>query len=154
MQPFFGVLLRTDRPSAVPPKGAHGRNIRIREDALRASVPELVGKPLYASTCLTKHDVQREIGTITSAAVLNGLVVVRGMVAELHALELAACEEPLGMSYDASEAVVEDTSLEDVWVVRQVMFAGATVVLQRKAAHKADSLFVLRGAFPQRGAAA
>ncbi len=152
---FRGVLTVVDAASDKSPSGARGHRVLLTRRAAEAAMPSLMGMGLDYSPALDRHDARRKIGVITKAEIVGRLIEVGGflyardfpeIVAEIgrpaHTKNtarsaVAAGSEPegLGMSYEITDAFVEDIKAS-VWVLSRVTFTGAAVLRRDKAAYR------------------
>jgi hypothetical protein len=152
---FRGVLTVVDAASDKSPSGARGHRVLLTRRAAEAAMPSLMGMGLDYSPALDRHDARRKIGVITKAEIVGRLIEVGGflyardfpeIVAEIGRLAhtknaakngVAAGSEPegLGMSYEITDAFVEDIKAS-VWVLSRVTFTGAAVLRRDKAAYR------------------
>jgi len=157
---FRGVLTIVDVASDKSPSGARGHRVLLTRRAAEAAIPSLMGMALDYSPALDRHDARRKIGVITRAEIVGRLIEVGGflyardfpeIVAEIGGKKKAGVslsgrrENPegtagggaragLGMSYEITDAVVEDITAS-VWVLNRVTFTGAAVLRRDKAAY-------------------
>jgi len=161
---FRGVLTVVDAASDKSPSGARGHRVLLTRRAAEAAIPSLMGMGLDYSPALDRHDARRKIGVITRAEIVGRFVEVGGflyardfpeIVAEIgrpsskgpssrggsvsaRAAEangkVGAVRAGLGMSYEITDALVEDITA-GVWVLNRVTFTGAAVLRRDKAAY-------------------
>ena len=142
---FSGVLLIADKPSTKPPSGARGHRILVTKGTLRKSIKSLIGAPLWASSCLSKHDrISNRVGTIHEATLDEDFLIISGEIdrSDDRFLSIQASQETLGLSFDALDCTVKDMR-ERVWVLDSVNLIGATVLYRRKASFRKDTIFWL-----------
>jgi hypothetical protein len=133
---FLGILGYVDTPSEKAPSGARGHKVELGRKAAVEALGSIVGMGVCRSADNTCHDAQRKIGVITSAKLIGKRIVVRGI---LYAKDFAKDVEEIrkgksGMSYEIGDAHVHDLRKE-VWMLTQINFTGAAVLLQEKAAY-------------------
>jgi hypothetical protein len=158
---FRGVLTIVDVASDKSPSGARGHRVLLTRRAAEAAIPSLMGMGLDYSPALDRHDARRKIGVITRAEIVGRVIEVGGflyardfpeIVAQIGrpaptgapGLEgrtrtdsrLPAPRAGLGMSYEITDALVEDITAS-VWVLNRVTFTGAAVLRRDKAAYRA-----------------
>ncbi len=156
---FRGVLTIVDVASDKSPSGARGHRVLLTRRAAEAAIPSLMGMGLDYSPALDRHDARRKIGVITRAEIVGRVIEVGGflyardfpeIVAEIGrpgrtAASVSAGPETadrnvcathagLGMSYEITDALVEDITAS-VWVLNRVTFTGAAVLRRDKAAY-------------------
>lgn len=146
MIPFKAVLFIIGKPSIDNPSGSRGRKVRLSPAAVEHAMRDLPGKPICRSGCLKTHDNNNQIGEIQRAYAIGDMFCIEGEIFDQHAVDLDACTEPLGVSYDARNCHVRDVREREVWVVEAGDFIGVNVLLQRKAAHRENCLFWLEAA--------
>ena len=143
MSRFQAVLFIVGMPTVLSPCGARGRRILMKQGAVDCALRDLPGKPLYRSRCLKTHDRSNQIGTIESAFIVGDMFCIAGEVFEGQEISLAACEETMGVSYEANNCHVVDMRPERQWEIGRAEFVGAAVLLQKRAGHKERCLFWL-----------
>jgi len=153
---FRGVLTIVDVASDKSPSGARGHRVLLTRRAAEAAIPSLMGMGLDCSPALDRHDAQRKIGVITRAEIVGRMIEVGGflyardfpeIVAEIGRprrtstsvsagadRNVRAARAGLGMSYEITDALVEDIKAS-VWVLNRVTFTGAAVLRRDKAAY-------------------
>jgi hypothetical protein len=156
---FRGVLTIVDVASDKSPSGARGHRVLLTRRAAEAAIPSLMGMGLDYSPALDRHDAQRKIGVITRAEIVGRMIEVGGflyardfpeIVAEIGRpgrtgtsvsagpargnKNVRASRAELGMSYEITDALVEDIKAS-VWVLNRVTFTGAAVLRKDKAAY-------------------
>ncbi len=153
---FRGVLTIVDVASDKSPSGARGHRVLLTRRAAEAAIPSLMGMGLDYSPALDRHDAQRKIGVITRAEIVGRMIEVGGflyardfpeIVAEIGRprrtstsvsagadRNVRAARAGLGMSYEITDALVEDIKAS-VWVLNRVTFTGAAVLRRDKAAY-------------------
>jgi len=151
---FRGVLTVVDAASDKSPSGARGHRVLLTRRAAEAAMPSLMGMGLDYSPALDRHDARRKIGVITKAEIVGRLIEVGGflyardfpeIVAEIgrpahsknakNAVSAGSEPEGLGMSYEITDAFVEDIKAS-IWVLSRVTFTGAAVLRRDKAAYR------------------
>ena len=127
---FRGVLTIVDAASDKSPAGARGHRVLLTRRAAEAAIPSLMGMGLDYSPALDRHDARRKIGVITRAEIVGRMIEVGGflyardfpeIVAEIgrpgrrvhrcrdgERRRLRASAAGLGMSYEITDALVED----------------------------------------------
>ncbi len=150
---FRGVLTTVDAASDKAPSGARGHRVLLTRRAAEAAMPSLMGMGLDYSPALDRHDARRTIGVITRAEIVGRVIEVGGflyardfpeIVAEIGRPgsggtgdnSVRASRAGLGMSYEITDALVEDNTAS-VWVLNRVTFTGAAVLRRDKAAYRA-----------------
>jgi hypothetical protein len=141
--PFRGVLTTVDVSSDRPPAGARGHRVLLTRSAAEQALPSLIGMALDYTPALDGHDSRRKVGIITSAEVEGDEVVVAGYMfgrdfPELMK-EMAGKSGRLGMSYELADARVKDVR-SPVWILEEVTFTGAAILLRSKAAYERTSI--------------
>ena len=157
---FRGVLTIVDVASDKAPSGARGHRVLLTRRAAEAAMPSLMGMGLDYSPALDRHDARRKIGVITRAEIVGRVIEVGGflyardfpeIVAEIGRpgrtgasgsagpenanRDVRATRAGLGMSYEITDALVEDITAS-VWVLNRVTFTGAAVLRRDKAAYR------------------
>src|SRR5271165_8908 len=145
---FRGVLTIVDVASDKSPSGARGHRVLLTRRAAEAAIPSLMGMGLDYSPAFDRHDARRKIGVITRADIVGRCVEIAGflyardfpeIVAEIgrpaRASATASAGSGLGMSYEITDALVEDITAS-VWVLNRVTFTGAAVLRRDKAAYR------------------
>ena len=157
---FRGVLTIVDVASDKAPSGARGHRVLLTRRAAEAAMPSLMGMGLDYSPALDRHDARRKIGVITRADIVGRVIEVGGflyardfpeIVAEIGRpgrtgasgsagqantnRDVRATRARLGMSYEITDALVEDITAS-VWVLNRVTFTGAAVLRLDKAAYR------------------
>jgi hypothetical protein len=111
--------------------------VLTREAAQRA-LPSLIGMGLGYTPKLDGHDARRKIGVITGAEIVGRDLVIEGHLFARDfpemMRELRAKDGVLGLSYEVSDAIVEDIQAR-VWKLTDVTFTGAALLLRDKAAY-------------------
>jgi hypothetical protein len=156
---FRGVLTIVDVASDKSPSGARGHRVLLTRRAAEAAIPSLMGMGLDYSPALDRHDARRKIGVITRAEIVGRVIEVGGFLyardfpeivaeigrprrrgaavcarAEIVSGNGHASRSGLGMSYEITDALVEDITAS-VWVLNRVTFTGAAVLRRDKAAY-------------------
>jgi len=153
---FRGVLTIVDVASDKSPAGARGHRVLLTRSAAEAAIPSLMGMGLDYSPALDRHDARRKIGVITHAEIVGRVIEVGGFLyardfpeivkeigkpraestakAKSMSANSRAPNMKLGMSYEITDAVVEDIKAS-VWVLSRVTFTGAAVLRRDKAAY-------------------
>jgi len=159
---FRGVLTTVDAASDKAPAGARGHRVMLTRAAAEEAIPSLLGMGLDYSPRLDGHDTRRKIGVITRAEIVGREIGVGGflygrdfpeMVEEIGKTmapqrsgadgEVRAGEVELGMSYEITDAVVEDNKAQ-IWVLKHVTFTGAAVLRRDKAAYRTTWIELVR----------
>lgn len=135
---FVGVLATVDRASERAPAGARGHRVQLTREAAERALPSLIGMGLGYTPKLDGHDARRKVGVITSAEIVGHEMVIEGYLfardfPELIR-ELRMKDGELGLSYEVSDAIVEDMQAR-VWKLTDVTFTGAALLLREKAAY-------------------
>src|SRR6185312_10060449 len=123
-EPFRGVLTVVDTPSDKPPAGSRGHRVILTRTAAERALPSLLGMALDYSPMLDRHDVRRKVGVITSAEIVGKAIQLSGYLfakdfpeiveqIEKGVIHASAATRhrpanPLGMSYEISDASVAD----------------------------------------------
>jgi hypothetical protein len=111
--------------------------VLTREAAERA-LPSLIGMGLGYTPKLDGHDARRKVGVITSAEIVGKEVMIEGYLFARDFPELMrevrVRDGELGLSYEVSDAIVEDMKAR-VWKLTEVTFTGAALLLREKAAY-------------------
>jgi len=135
---FVGVLTTVDAPSERAPAGARGHRVLLTRAAAEKALPSLIGMGLGYTPKLDGHDARRKIGVITSAEIVGKEIVIEGHLFARDfpemMRELRAKDGQLGLSYEVSDAIVEDMKAR-VWKLTDVTFTGAALLLREKAAY-------------------
>jgi hypothetical protein len=134
---FIGVLTTVDTPSERAPSGARGHRVVLTREAAERALPSLIGMGLGYTPKLDGHDARRKIGVITGAEIIGKELVIEGHLFARDfpdmMRELRAKDGVLGLSYEVSDAIVEDMQAR-VWKLTDVTFTGAALLLRDKAA--------------------
>lgn len=135
---FVGVLTTVDAPSERAPAGARGHRVMLTRAAAEKALPSLIGMGLGYTPKLDGHDARRKIGVITAAEIVGKEIVIEGHLFARDfpemMRELRAKDGELGLSYEVSDAIVEDMKAR-VWKLTDVTFTGAALLLREKAAY-------------------
>jgi hypothetical protein len=135
---FVGVLSTVDTPSERAPSGARGHRVVLTREAAERALPSLIGMGLGYTPKLDGHDARRKIGVITGAEIIGKELVIEGHLFARDfpemMRELRAKDGTLGLSYEVSDAIVEDMQAR-VWKLTDVTFTGAALLLRDKAAY-------------------
>ncbi len=150
-EPFRGVLTLVDTPSDKPPAGSRGHRVILTRTAAERALPSLLGMALDYSPSFDRHDARRKVGVITRAEIVGRELELSGYLFAkdfpeivkqiesgfLHASGTAhrRLQNPLGMSYEISNASVADTRAK-IWTLTQVTFTGAAILRRDKAAYR------------------
>jgi hypothetical protein len=147
---FRGVLTLVDTPSDKPPAGSRGHRVILTRTAAERALPSLLGMALDYSPSFDRHDARRKVGVITQAEIagkeleLSGYLfakdfpeivqqigsgVIHAGAAQKHG------QNPLGMSYEISDASVADVRAK-IWTLTHVTFTGAAILRRDKAAYR------------------
>lgn len=137
-QRFVGVLTTIEQPSERAPAGARGHRVLLTRAAAEKALPSLIGMGLGYTPKLDGHDARRKIGVITGAEIVGREIVIEGHLFARDfpemMRELRAKDGALGLSYEVSDAQVEDMRA-GVWKLTDVTFTGAALLLRDKAAY-------------------
>lgn len=140
---FSGVLTRLDKPSDRAPSGASGHRVVLPRAVAERALPSLLGMAVDYAPGLRGHDTRRKVGVITRAEIVGDRLEVAGYLFGKDfpdvVKEVRACRESLGMSYEVTDVRVADTTA-DIWMLDQVTFTGAAILLQSVAAYQTTSL--------------
>ena len=143
---FVGVLTTVDAPSERAPAGARGHRVELTRAAAERALPSLIGMGLGYTPKLDGHDARRKIGVITGAEIVGKEVVIEGhlFARDFPELirELRMKDGELGLSYEVSDAIVEDMQAR-VWKLTDVTFTGAALLRRDKAAYGQTTWFRL-----------
>ena len=141
---FCGVLTLVDVASDRAPAGARGHRVVLTRAAAEKALPSLLGMALDYAPTLDRHDTRRKVGIITQAEIVGRQLQLSGylfakdfpeIVKEIKAAEFAAKSvRALGMSYEITDARVADMRSKN-WTLTHVMFTGAAILRQDKAAY-------------------
>jgi hypothetical protein len=156
-EPFHGVLTLVDTPSDKPPAGSRGHRVVLTRAAAERALPSLLGMGLDYSPMLDRHDVRRKVGVITRAEIVGKVLELSGylfakdfpeIVRQIESGSIQAStasslssslrkrpQNPLGMSYEISDASVADVRAK-VWTLTRVTFTGAAILRRDKAAYR------------------
>jgi hypothetical protein len=149
-EPFRGVLTLVDTASDKPPAGSRGHRVILTRAAAERALASLLGMALDYSPRLDRHDTRRKVGVITRAEIVGKSIEVSGYLfakdfpevvqqIESGVIHAASARKrphnPLGMSYEISDASVADTR-EKVWTLTRVTFTGAAILRRDKAAYR------------------
>jgi hypothetical protein len=150
---FRGVLTLVDTPSDKPPAGSRGHRVVLTRTAAERALPSLLGMGLDYSPMFDRHDARRKVGVITWAEItgkaldLGGYLfakdfpeIVRHIESGSGSMQASASsrrrlQNPLGMSYEISDASVADVRAK-IWTLTQVTFTGAAILRRDKAAYR------------------
>lgn len=140
--PFSGVLVTLDAPSDQPPHGSDGHLIQMPKEAAARRLRSLIGMGVNYAPELTDHAPRKKVGVITSAWLEGNAVRVKGHIWK-HDFPEAVVDikgkNGLGMSMELGEVRVRDTD-EDVWILDDFQFTGATILKSGRAAYWQTSL--------------
>jgi hypothetical protein len=149
-EPFHGVLTLVNTPSDRPPAGSHGHRVILTREAAERALPSLLGMALDYSPLLDRHDTRRKVGVISRAEIVGRSIEVGGylfakdfpeIVRQIESGGIHASagrrrpQNPLGMSYEISDASVADTRAR-IWTLTRVTFTGAAILRRDKAAYR------------------
>ena len=150
-EPFRGVLTLVDTPSDKPPAGSRGHRVVLTRAAAERALPSLIGMALDYAPAFDRHDARRKVGVITRAEIvgkdleLNGYLFAKDFPEIVRQIELGAIQasaatrkrpqNPLGMSYEISDASVADVRSK-IWTLTRVTFTGAAILRRDKAAYR------------------
>lgn len=148
--PFSGVLTYFDIPSDMAPHGSGGRKVLIPSSVGVPALESLVGMAVNLVDG-KEHAPQEKIGIITSAEVgepiQNGTpVLVQGFIYAHDfpeaALDIKLNQSALGFSYETTNTLLAsgDYNGEDVAVVTQIVFTGASILYAADAAYTTTTL--------------
>jgi hypothetical protein len=140
-----------DTPSDKPPAGSRGHRVILTRTAAERALPSLLGMALDYSPMLDRHDARRKVGVITSAEIVGKAIKLSGYLfakdfpeiveqIERGVMHASAATRrrplnPLGMSYEISDASVADVR-EKIWTLTRVTFTGAAILRRDKAAYR------------------
>ena len=115
----------------------------LTREAEETALPSLLGMGIDYRPAWDGHDARRKIGVLTEANLIGNRLAVRGYLYARDFPEVAAAiqaksSDALGMSYELTDARVEDMRAE-IWRLTRVTFTGAAVLLRDKAAYSATS---------------
>jgi len=150
-EPFRGVLTLVDTPSDKAPAGSRGHRVVLTRVAAERALPSLLGMALDYSPALDRHDARRKVGVITRAEIVGKTIDLGGYLfakdfpeivrqIEIGSIQASAGrnrrpENPLGMSYEISDASVADVRAK-IWMLTRVTFTGAAILRRDKAAYR------------------
>jgi hypothetical protein len=150
-EPFRGVLTLVDTPSDKAPAGSRGHRVVLTRAAAERALPSLLGMALDYAPTLDRHDARRKVGVITRAEIVGKTIELGGYLfakdfpeivrqIEMGSIQASAGrsrrpENPLGMSYEISDASVADVRAK-IWMLTRVTFTGAAILLRDKAAYR------------------
>ena len=150
-EPFRGVLTLVDTPSDKPPAGSRGHRVILTRAAAERALPSLLGMALDYSPMLDRHDARRKVGVITRAEIVGKAIELSGYLfakdfpeiveqigtGVIHGSAAAPRRpaNPLGMSYEISDASVADVR-DKIWTLTCVTFTGAAILRRDKAAYR------------------
>ncbi|HEY1802264.1 MAG TPA: hypothetical protein VGG46_15165 [Terriglobales bacterium] len=147
---FRGVLTLVDVASDRAPAGARGHRVVLTRTAAEKALPSLLGMALDYAPTFDRHDTRRKVGIITRADIVGRQLELGGylfakdfpeIVREIrasatgHADKSVRATRALGMSYEIADARVADMRSK-IWTLTHVMFTGAAVLRQDKAAYR------------------
>ena len=143
---FRGVLTLVDVASDRAPAGARGHRVVLTRAAAEKALPSLLGMALDYAPTLDRHDTRRKVGIITRADIvgrqleLGGYLFAKDFPEIVKEIKAAGSEtrrytRALGMSYEIADARVADMRSK-VWTLTHVMFTGAAILRQDKAAYQ------------------
>lgn len=148
---FRGVLTLIDTPSDKPPAGSRGHRVVLTRAAAERALPSLLGMALDYSPSFDRHDARRKVGVITRAEIvgkkieLSGYLYAKDFPEVVRQIETGIMHassshrgkplNPLGMSYEISDANVADTRAK-IWTLTKVTFTGAAILRRDKAAYR------------------
>ena len=150
-EPFHGVLTVVDTPSDKAPAGSRGHRVILTRTAAERALPSLLGMALDYSPSFDRHDARRKVGVITRAEIvgkeieLSGYLFAKDFPEIVRQIETGSINasavrrnrptNPLGMSYEISDASVADTRAK-IWTLTRVTFTGAAILRRDKAAYR------------------
>lgn len=150
-EPFHGVLTVVDTPSDKAPAGSRGHRVILTRTAAERALPSLLGMGLDYSPSFDRHDARRKVGVITRAEIVGQTIELSGYLfakdfpeivrqIETGSIDASAIRRnrptnPLGMSYEISDASIADTR-EKIWRLTRVTFTGAAILRRDKAAYR------------------
>jgi hypothetical protein len=144
--PFEGCLTLVDTPSDRAPSGARGHRVVLTRSAAEAALPSLLGMAVDYKAGWDGHDARQKCGIITSAELDDNQLLVEGYLYARDFPEMEPALTPgMGMSYELADAHVADMRAS-VWTLTRATFTGAAILLREKAAYRATSFRVQRGA--------
>lgn len=141
---FEGIVFKINQASRVAPKGASEHRVKLLDTAIQQGLEQLPGRPLFASKGFLTHNRNSPIGIIEHAFIVGDMFCISGHLNTqlTWPLSLQACNEPLGLSYDITNAIILDMAAP-IFEISKAKWLGVTVVRQRKAAYREDTLFWL-----------
>jgi hypothetical protein len=140
--PFSGVLTLIDVASDKAPSGGRGHRVIVTRGAAEAALPSLRGMGLNYRMDWDGHDPKLKFGVISGARIVgnelrvSGYIYARDFPEVERAIRVAGVG--LGMSYELANAHVADLR-SSIWVLTQITFTGAAVLLRSKAAYRGTS---------------
>lgn len=146
---FRGVLTLVDTPSDRPPAGSRGHRVLLTRPAAERALASLLGMGLDYSPTFDRHDARRKVGVITWAEIngkaleLGGYLFAKDFPEIVRQIESGTIQasarvrppNPLGMSYEISDASVADVRAK-IWTLTRVTFTGAAILRRDKAAYR------------------
>lgn len=140
--PFEGCLTLVDHISDRAPSGARGHRVVLTHAAAEAALPSLLGMAVDYKAGWDGHDARQKCGIITSAAIEESRLLLRGFLfaRDFPEVERKALEpgNELGMSYELADAHVADIR-QQIWTLTRATFTGAAILLREKAAYRGTS---------------
>ncbi len=135
---FRGVIGEVGRSSQKSPSGAMGHRVKLPKASVVDSIHGLVGMSVNCREDFSGHDPRRKIGVIEDAFISGRKIVVVGYIFALDFADVIRkiqCEasDGLGMSVEFCNARVMNPEI-DVWILSNMIFTGAAIVLREKAA--------------------
>lgn len=139
--PFIGVLAILDEPSDKSPSGARGHRVVLLRKAAEDALGSLIGMGVNCSDG-QKHAAESKQGVIESAEIVGNELQVSGYIWNRDCpnvvSSIAAEKEEYGMSYEVTDAHVEDMRAE-TWRLAKVTFTGAAILRRDRAAYRKTS---------------
>jgi hypothetical protein len=141
--PFSGILTRIGEPSDAAPEGAGGARVMITVEAAKKNLDSLLGMAVDYQADFSGHDPKAKIGVITSAAIEDNAIVIKGFIYAADfpelAAEIKANKDALGFSFEARDLLTNDAAADSIPIV-DCVFTGAAILLKEKAAYRTTSL--------------
>lgn len=142
--PFQGILTFVDVASEAAPAGARGHRVILTRQAAERALPTLIG--MGVNWAKEFHHQADKCGVILEAVMMDDAIVVSGCLwvkdKKSDVLDIQASAEPLGMSYEVADALVEDLRA-DIWLLKRVTFTGACIIPLVNAAYKRTTFDII-----------
>lgn len=145
--PFSGTLLYVDQWSEGSPIGTDKRRVYFPRDVAFRALPTLLGMGVNVSEDFSGHNRRNKCGVITRAGIEKNALVVEGFMYGRdypEVIERLGSDERFGMSFEGYGDDNDMKASVSNWVIKTVVFTGATIMLARRAAFK-QTVFKLKG---------